>query len=92
MSILVQFVGPGRGVVRLVGVEDPEGVSRVFGEEEREEDRSNQERSRWGGEVDLEGGGAGIDEEGPEGEAEGERDADELALLVGFGEKRRFGG
>ena len=44
------------------------------------------------GEVDLEGGGAGIDEEGPEGEAEGERDADELALLVGFGEKRRFGG
>ena len=46
VSILVQFVGPRRGVVRLVGVEDPEGVSRVFGEEEREEDRSNQERSR----------------------------------------------
>ena len=62
VSILVQFVGLGRGVVRLVGVEDPEGVPRVSGEEEHEEDRGDQERSQWGGEADLEGGGAGINE------------------------------
>ena len=46
MSIPVQFVGSGRGVVRLVGVEDPEGVPRVSSEEECEEDRGDQERSR----------------------------------------------
>ena len=45
VSILVQFVGSGRGVVRLVGVEDQEGVPRVSGEEEREEDRGDQKRS-----------------------------------------------
>ena len=46
VSIPVQFVGSGRGVVRLVGVEDPEGVPRVSGEEKSEEDHDNQERSR----------------------------------------------
>ena len=46
VSIPVQFVGSGQGVVRLVGVEDPESVPRISGEEEREEDRGDQERSR----------------------------------------------
>ena len=42
----IRRVGSGRIGVRLVGVEDPEGVPRVSGEEEREEDRGDQERSR----------------------------------------------
>ena len=62
VSIPVQFVRSGRGVVRLVGIEDPEGVPRSSGEEEREEDRGDQERSQWGGKADLEGGGVGINE------------------------------
>ena len=46
VSILVQFIGSGWAVVRLVGVEDPEGVPRVSGEEKSEEDHDDQERSR----------------------------------------------
>ena len=46
VSILVQFVRSGWAVVRLVGVEDPEGVPRVSGEEESKEDHGDQERSR----------------------------------------------
>ena len=46
VSIPVQFVESGQGVVQLVDVEDPEGVLRVSGEEEREEDYDDQERGR----------------------------------------------
>ena len=41
VSIPVQFVGLGRAVVRLIGIEDPEGVPRVSGKEESEEDHGD---------------------------------------------------
>ena len=46
VSIPVQFIRSGWAVVRLISVEDLEGVPRASGEEEREEDRGDQERSQ----------------------------------------------
>ena len=46
VSIPIQFVESGQGIVQLVDVEDPEGVLGVSGEEEREEDHDDQERGR----------------------------------------------
>ena len=46
VSIPVQFIRSGWAVVRLIRVEDLEGVPRVSGEEKSEEDHDDQERSR----------------------------------------------
>lgn len=91
-------VDPGQirriGLSEQVGlsVEDPEGVPGVPGEEERQEDRGDEARGRGDGEEGFGGVDGGVDSERSEGEAEGERGADELALPVGLGERCGLGG